>query len=330
MADASARAAVGRTGLRVTRLGLGTAALGFLPPAVEEEQAGPVIQRARELGLDYFDTAPLYGEGRAERRLGTILPAWPRDSFVISTKAGYILTGTQATTPDDPRDWIPPEPPKDYGYDAILRGVEASLRRLGLDRLDIVYIHDPDTHFAEVLAGAYPALDRLRAEGVIRAIGAGMNQAAMPVRLAQAANFDCFLLAGRYTLLDQRGLPELLPLCAARGIAVIIGGAFNSGILADPYAATPTFNYRPAEGVWIEKARRIDTIARQNGVPLKAAALQFPLGHPAVAAVLAGPRSLVELEENVAMFQAPIPAAFWAALKAAGLLAAEVPVPPGL
>lgn len=330
MADLSNRTAIGRTGLRLTRLGLGTASLGFLPPHVEEAQAEPIIRRARELGITYFDTAPLYGEGRAERRLGTILPSWPRDSFVISTKAGYTLTGTQATTPHDPRDWVPPEPPKDYSYDTTLRGVEASLQRLGLERLDIVYIHDPDTHFAEVMAGAYPALERLRAESLICAIGAGMNQAEMPARFARAADFDCFLLAGRYTLLDQRGLHEFLPLCAKRGIAVVVGGVFNSGILAHPYAETPTFNYRPADGVWIEKARRIDTIGRRHGVPLKAAALQFPLGHPAVAAVLAGPRSQTQLEENVAMFTTPIPTAFWAELKATGLLATEAPVPPGL
>jgi D-threo-aldose 1-dehydrogenase len=330
MAQVSERTKLGHTELQVTRLGLGTASLGFLPPQAELAQAGPTIIRARELGIVLFDTAPLYGEGQAESRLGTILPSWPRDSFVIATKAGYLLTGAQPTMPADPRDWVPPEPPKDYGYDAIMRGVDASLRRLGLDHLDIVHIHDPDDHFEAVMNGAYPALERLRSQGVIRAIGAGMNQAGMLARLARAADFDCFLLAGRYTLLDQRGLPELLPLCAEKAISVIIGGVFNSGILAKPYAATPTFNYRPADTAWIAKARRIDAVCREHDVPLKAAALQFPLGHRAVTTVLTGPRSLANLEENVAMFEFPIAAAFWDDLRAAGLLGPEVPLPPSV
>jgi D-threo-aldose 1-dehydrogenase len=215
----------------------------------------------------------------------------------------------------------------DFSYDGVLRSVEESLARLGLDRIDILHIHDPDEHYEAALTGAYRALDRLRAEGTIRAVGAGMNQAEMLVRFARAADFDCFLLAGRYTLLDQSGLAELLPLCAERGIAIIIGGVYNSGVLADPHGDGATFNYRPAGMRLLERARRLDAVCARFGVPLKAAAIQFPLGHPAVSVVLNGARSVAELEENAAMFRTPIPPELWAALKAEGLLPEGVPVP---
>jgi D-threo-aldose 1-dehydrogenase len=217
-------------------------------------------------------------------------------------------------------------PVYDFSYDGVMRSVEESLERLGVERVDVLHVHDPDDHLEEALAGAYPALDRLRAEGAIGAVGAGMTQTPALVRLAQAADFDCFLLAGRYTLLDHGGLTELLPLCEQRGISLIVGGVYNSGILADP-APGATFDYAQAPPALLERARRLHEVCARHGVPLKAAAIQFPLGHPAVASVLTGCRSAAELEENVRMFETPIPADLWAELRAEDLLAPDVPVP---
>ena len=211
---------------------------------------------------------------------------------------------------------VPPvNPVFDFSYDGVMHSVEESLERLGLDRVDVLHIHDPDEHYDEALSGAYRALDRLRAEGTIGAVGAGMNQAEMLVRFARDADFDCFLLAGRYTLLDRTGARELLPLCAERGIGIIAGGVFNSGILANP---TPggTFNYQAAPLDIVERAQRLAAICKRHGVELKAAAIQFPLRHPAVAVVLTGCRSVAEVEENVRMFQTRVPDELWKELDA--------------
>ena len=326
MTEPLPRARVGRTGLEVTRLGLGTVALGFLYSATPEREAHATIRRALELGLNFFDTSPLYGNGTAETRVGAVLSTLPRGSFVLSTKAGYEIQEGASLDGFSHRFYL--EAPRDFSYDAIMRSFERSLRRLRLERIDIVHIHDPDDRFEEALEGAYRALAKLRAGGVIRAVGAGMNQSAMLARFAGAADFDCFLVAGRYTLLDQAALEDLLPVCERKNISVFAGGVFNSGILADPYAAAPTFNYSPAAPAMVEKARRIDAVCRRHGVPLKAAAIQFPLGHPAVAAVLCGARSVAELEENERMFRRPIPAGLWAELKAEGLLPGQAP--PGM
>jgi len=207
-----------------------------------------------------------------------------------------------------------------------MRSFEESLDRLGVDRVDIVYIHDPDRHYAEALGGAYRALDRLRSEGTIAAVGAGMNQGEMLARFARDAEFDCFLLAGRYTLLDQTGLTELRPRCQEKRIAVIAGGVYNSGILANPGPGA-TFNYAPAEPAVLERTRRLDAVCRRHGVPLKAAAIQFPLGHPAVVSVVIGSRSIAELDENIAMFRSNIPAALWDDLRREGLISATAPAP---
>lgn len=320
--DPSRRVPLAATGLSVTRLGLGTAPLGGLFRAVAEGEARAVVERAYELGLRLFDTAPLYGFGLAERRLGQILRDKPRSEIVVSTKAGVQRAGPPA---DDGYTYAD-EPVCDFSYDGVLRSFEASLERLGLDRVDIVHIHDSDDHFEQALAGAYRALDRLRSEGTIAAVGAGMNQSEMLTEFARAGGFDCFLLAGRYTLLDQSGLAELLPLCLESGIAVIIGGPFNGGILADP-ARAPVFDYRPAPPRVVEKALRIKAVCERNGVPLKAAAIQFPLGHAAVASVLTGCSSSAEVEENVRMFEYEIPTSLWDDLRSEGLIAGGVPVP---
>jgi D-threo-aldose 1-dehydrogenase len=327
------RRALGRTSLRVSRLGLGTAPLGGLFEAVGDEEAEAVVSRTLELGIDFIDTAPLYGFGVAEERLGRALADVPRDSFTLATKVGRLL---EPDAPVDPalvhdgkpyfEDTPPVNPVFDFSRDAILRSIEESLERLGVERLDVVHIHDPDDHFEQALSEAYPTLDRLRSEGLIGAVGAGMTQSAMLARLAREADFDCFLLAGRYSLLDQEALSELLPLCAERSISLIVGGVYNSGILANPDPRA-TFDYVPAAPALIERARRMEAVCARHDVPLKAAAIQFPFGHPAVANVLTGTRSVAELEENVRMFETPIPADLWDELRAEGLLAPEVPTP---
>lgn len=295
--------------------------------AVADADAFAVLEHAWNAGLRFFDTAPLYGMGLAEQRLGVALKGRPRDAFTLATKVGRVLRA--GNSPESDQFWrgVPAlHPVFDFTYDGVMRSVEESLQRLGLERVDLLHLHDPDDHFEEALNGAYPALDRLRSEGLVGALGAGMNQAEMLVRFAKEADFDCFLLAGRYTLLDQIGLRELLPLCLDRGIAIIAGGVYNSGILADPRPGA-AYNYMPAPPELLDRARRLRSTCERHGVPLKAAALQFPLGHPAVAAVLSGSRSTAELEENLSMFRLEIPSGLWAELRADGLLPIEAPTP---
>jgi D-threo-aldose 1-dehydrogenase len=310
----------------VTLLGLGSAPLGGLFQAVTDDEAHRVVEAAWQTGIRFFDTAPQYGNGLAEQRFGAVLSTKPRDQFVLATKVGRLLRAGAPPQSDTFPGAPPLNPVFDFTYDGVMRSVEESITRLAIDRIDILHIHDPDEHFAEALSGAYPALDRLRAEGTIKAVGAGMNQAEMLARFAREANFDCFLLAGRYTLLDQVGLKELLPLCVERGIAIIAGGVFNSGILADPRTGAH-YNYQAAPDELVQRAARIKAVCERHGVSQKAVAIQFPLGHPAVQTVLTGCRSVGELHENVEAFEAPIPTAVWGDLKAEGLLAAEAPVP---
>jgi D-threo-aldose 1-dehydrogenase len=325
---------LGRTSLTVSRLGLGTAWLGNLYQAVEGSAATAVLVRALELGVRLIDTAPLYGLGPAERRIGPVLAARPRRSFALSTKVGRVLRPRERDDPELVDEGRPlfvdaPDlfPAFDFSHDAVLRTLAGSLERLGLEQVDIVLIHDPDDHFDQALEGAYPALERLRADGTITAIGVGMNQADLLVEFARATDIDCVLPAGRYTLLDQAGLRELLPVCAQRGISVVIGGVYNTGILGDPRPGT-LYNYRTAPTELLERVRRMQTVCARHGVPLKAAAIQFPFGHPAVTSVLTGVRSVAEFDENARMLRLPIPADLWAELRAERLLPEEVPVPP--
>jgi D-threo-aldose 1-dehydrogenase len=317
--------AIGRTGLAVTCLGLGGAPLGR--PEIGDEQAVETVRAALGLGVRLLDTAPLYGRGASEARFGRALAGVARDSYVIATKVGRRLPVDLPPGERPPGSEVENLPFFDFSYDATLRVVEASLRRLGLDRIDILHIHDPDAHEAPALEGAYRALRRLKEEGVCRAIGAGMNQAEMPARFARAAEFDCFLLAGRYTLLDQIGLRELLPLCAERGISIIIGGPYNSGILATGALPGATYNYQPAPPALLEKTARIQAVCDRYGVPLRAAALQFPLAHPAVAAVIPGAVTPAEAEDNLAMLRWSIPPALWTDLRDEGLIDAAAPLP---
>jgi D-threo-aldose 1-dehydrogenase len=301
--------------------------------AVDEDVARATLQASYDLGVRYFDTAPLYGNGVAERRLGEFFSRVPRNEVILSTKVGRLLLSEPPADPARLNEGFNPFvgapslfPVFDFTYDGAMRSFEASLKRLGLDRVDALLIHDPDDYFEEATGGAYLALDKLRREGVIGAVGAGMNQAEMLARLARAGDFDCFLVAGRYTLLDQAALGELLPLCVEKRIAVIIGGVFNSGILTDPRPGA-TFNYRPAEAHWVEKALRIRVVCERHGTPLTAAALQFPAAHLAVTTILTGVRSPAEIEQNARMMRFPIPAALWAELKREQLLPEDAPVP---
>jgi D-threo-aldose 1-dehydrogenase len=321
------RVPLGRTPLSVTRFGLGTAPLAGLYEAVEEDQALQVIDRAWEAGIRHFDTAPLYGHGLAELRLGKALHEKPRDEFVLASKVGRLLRADAPPEPGQSFHGVPPVNPMfDFSYDGVMRSVDESLERLRLERIDILHIHDPDNHFDQALHGAYKALDHLRSEGVIRAVGAGMNQAEMLARFAREGNFDCFLLAGRYTLLDQVALEELLPLCVERGIAIVAAGVYNSGILADPKPGA-RYNYATAPHPLLERARRIRAVCDRHGVPLKAAAVQFPMGHPAVSCVVVGCRSVAQLNESIEMFAVDIPPALWLELKTEGLLQDDVPTP---
>ena len=332
---------LGRTGLRVTRLGFGGASIGGLFSPVSDGDAQATLEHAWDLGIRYFDTAPLYGYGLSERRFGAALRGRPRDAFVLSTKVGRLIRPPERIAPDadvDRQDHdgredayygrrAPERPVFDYTADGVRRSIEESLERLGLGRIDIAYIHDPDDHWQAAIDGAYPALHRLREEGLIGAIGAGMNQSAMLARFAREGDFDVFLLAGRYTLLDQEALAGFLPLCVERGIAVTIGGVMNSGILADPRPGG-MFNYNRAAPALVERARRIEAVCARYGVPLKAAAIQFPLAHPAVVSLVAGVRQVAHLDDYPAMMRVAIPLDLWADLRTEGLLAESAPTPP--
>jgi D-threo-aldose 1-dehydrogenase len=289
--------------LELGRLGLGTAPLAGLYEAVDEDDAYAVVDRAWELGIRTFDTAPYYGSGLAEQRLGTALRDRPRNDFVVSTKVGRLLRPGTSAWHDAPAL----EAYFDFSYDSALRSLEESLERLGLDRVDIALVHDPDDHYDEALAGAYRALAQLRDEGVVRSIGVGMNQSELLCRFAREADPDCFLLAGRFTLLDRSGADELLPLCVERGIAVIAGGVFNSGVLA----GGDTYDYGSASNDVLERVERLRATCAGLDVPLPAAALQFPLRHPAVATVLVGCRTAEEVAEDVRLLEEELPPALW-------------------
>jgi D-threo-aldose 1-dehydrogenase len=317
---------IGRTGLRVTRLGLGGVALSGAPPATDPErptaepEAVALIQRTLALGVNYLDTAPMYGVGESEARYGEALRGVARERYVLSTKVGRVLRAPAAGSAK--AAWA-----FDFSAKGVRESFAASLERLGLERVDILFVHDPDDHYEQALAEAFPVLVELRNAGRVRAIGAGMNQWQMELAFAREGHCDCFLLAGRYTLLDQTALPEFLPYCVERGIAVVAGGPYNSGILAVGARVGATFNYRAAAPEMMDKAARIGEVCAHHGVPLKAAALQFILAHPAIVSVIPGARSIQEVEENLRMVEHPIPAALWADLKDRGLIAAAAPTP---
>jgi D-threo-aldose 1-dehydrogenase len=322
---------LGRTGLSVSGLALGTAPLGNLYAAVSDQDAEATVRAALAAGLTYLDTAPHYGLGLAERRLGRVLAGLPRQAFVLSTKVGRLARPLEDGETADPHGFVDAPDGKrvwDFSRDGVRRSLEESLARLDLDRVDAVYLHDPDDHEREACELAFPALAELREAGVVGAIGAGMNQAEMLTRFVRHLDLDVVLVAGRYSLLDQRALAELLPACAERGVAVVVGGAFNSGLLADPRPGA-RFDYVPAPPELVARASRLQEVCSRHGVPLRAAALAFPFGHPAVTSVLVGVRSVAELEEDVALYQRRVPGELWAELVATGLVGGHVPVPVG-
>jgi D-threo-aldose 1-dehydrogenase len=324
---------VGRTGLFVPRVGLGTAALGNFQRAMTDAEAIAVIDRALADGIRYIDTAPLYGHGLAEQRVGRAIASTPRSELIISTKVGRLLR--EGAPPDDSQyhDGIPfyqdvpaAGPVWDFSYEGIRQSVEESAGRVGVSQFDCLLMHDPDDHLAQASSESYWALSDLRAEGMVSAIGAGMNGSAPLAELVRDCDLDIVLLAGRYTLLDQSSMADLLPLCQERGVSVVVGGVFNSGVLIDPSPGAH-FNYLPADQKILEKARSIQRICDSYDVPLAAAAIQFPLAHPRVCTVLIGARSIDELEADLSLFDVEIPPQLWSDLKRADLLGADVPTP---
>jgi D-threo-aldose 1-dehydrogenase len=316
--------------LDVTSIGLGSAPLGGLFSPVSDADAYATLERGWSAGIRFYDTAPLYGFGLAERRLGAFLRQQKRDSYVISTKVGRLLRAPDGAAAEDDfyKGAQRERPVFDFSHDGVMRSVEESLMRLGLDRVDVLLVHDPDDHYDDAVAGAFRALQRLRSEGTVKAIGAGMNQSEMPVRFAEAVPVDCFLLAGRYTLLDQGALDALFPVCAAKNIGILLGGIYNSGILANPRAGAK-FNYQDADAALIARALALDALCRKHGTELKAAALQFCMAHPAVTVAVLGARNAGEVADNIAMSQAPVPPAFWQELRAQNLVDARAPLPGG-
>ncbi|MFE9403092.1 aldo/keto reductase [Streptomyces sp. NPDC006530] len=297
----------------VTALSLGGAALGNLFSPLSDATARGAVDAAWDAGIRSFDTAPHYGLGLSERRMGQALRERPRDAYTLSTKVGRILEPRDGGGDDLAAGFAVPATHRrrwDFSADGVRRSIESSLERLGLDRVDIVYLHDPDDHAEQALREAYPALEGLRSEGVVRAIGAGMNRTALLTRFLRETDVDAVLCAGRYSLLDQEAADELLPEAAARGRSVVVGGVFNSGLLADPCPGA-TYDYAAAPPELVERALRIKAVCAAHGVPLRAAALAFPLRHPAVAGVLVGARSPAEVIDAAAQFETPIPDALW-------------------
>lgn len=331
---------LGRTQLRVTQFGLGGAALGNLFRVVAEDEAIAVVRAARAAGIGYFDTAPYYGHGLSEQRMGSVLRELPRNSYVLSTKVGRVLVPLR----DRPLstvahtgyvDPLPFEPVFDYSYDGVMRSFESSLVRLGVARIDILLIHDlgrmthgADRHaetFETAMTGAYRALDELRRDGRIGAIGLGVNEIEVCIEAMDRGDFDCFLLAGRYTLLEQRALDQLLPRCDKRRVSIILGGPYNSGLLTGRPSPNATWNYAPVPRDILERAERLYQICRAHQVSLESAALQFPLFHPAVSTVIPGSRSVTELAANLEHMAVRIPSSLWRDLKTEGLVRPDAP-----
>jgi|TARA_B100000959_G_scaffold35005_1_gene33399 D-threo-aldose 1-dehydrogenase len=299
---------IGKTDVSVTRIGMGGAPLGGL----DSKTARNTLEYAYAQGIRYFDTAPLYGSGLSEIHNGEFLSTLKRTDFVLSSKVGRLIIPGQ-------------DIPFNYTKEGILRSIDESLTRLNLDSIDIVLIHDPDDHYSSALNEAFPTLAKLREEGVIKAIGAGMNQWEMLRRFAADADFDCFLVAGRYTLLDHSALHELMPLCLEKDISLILGGPYNSGILASDLDTKSTYFYDPSPLEVIERAKKIKRVCDRHRIPLKAAALQFGLMHRSVAATIPGPRSPGEIKDNIAMASVKIDSDLWKELKQEKLIHQDCP-----
>lgn len=331
---------LGRTSVSVTELGLGTAPLGDLFDKVEDDEASAIITAAWEGGVRYFDTSPWYGRGQSEHRLGRALYRKNRDEFVISTKIGRVLR--RPLKPGPIRDqWIGGlnfETVYDYGYDGVMRSFEDSLQRLGISSIDLLLVHDLDiwnhknparldAYFDQLITGGWRALAELRDSGAIKGIGAGLNATGTIPRFLDLFDIDFFLLAMRYTLLETDVLDDEFPRCAERGVGIVVGGGYNSGILATGPIPGAMYNYEPAGPAILERVARIEAVCKRWNVPLAAAALQFPLGNPIVASIIPGAITTKQVEQNLAAFRHKVPADLWAELKHGKLIRADAPTP---
>ncbi|MEO8396838.1 MAG: aldo/keto reductase [Chloroflexota bacterium] len=309
---------VGRTPLRVSQVGFGTAPLAAAPgwrkgEFIAESQALTTLQTAFDQGIRFFDSAPFYGRGLAETRTGKFFAQLPRDQFVIATKVGFVITG------DEMR--------RDYSREGVLRSLEDSLKRLQVDHVDILHVHDADDYARQVLDETFPALADLRSQGVIKAIGAGMNQWRVPMEFAQNADFDCFMIAGRYTLIEQGALP-FYDFCLQKGISIFAASIYNSGILATGSASSiAAYNHGPPSAEIVARVQAIEAICREFDVPVHTAATQFPLAHPAVKAIVVGFQQTSEVQACLKALQQPVPAGLWQRLRETGLLNSATPIP---
>jgi D-threo-aldose 1-dehydrogenase len=330
---------LGNGGLTFTELGFGTAPLGNLYRAVTEADADAILDAAWAGGVRYYDSAPLYGFGLAERRLGRALYGRPRDDYVLSTKVGRLLRPCLPENRDGIGKWFDVPARQEvysFTYDGVMRSVDFSLERMGVDRFDILYVHDidvpnqgsraaVDARVDELMRGGYYALLSLRDQGVIRAFGAGVNEWEVCEELTRRGDFDIFLLAGRYTLLEQEALTSFLPLAESRGIGIVIGGPYNSGILATGPVEGAYYDYEPAPPEIRERVRRIEAVCQAHGVAMVEAAFHFPLRHPAVVSVIPGGQTPAEMTQNLEVAAATVPDALWADLKAEGLMREDAP-----
>lgn len=332
------KVAFGRVDLQVSTFGFGTAPIGNIFREIDETTSDAMVQHAWENGIRFYDTAPMYGHGLSELRTGHSLRWKERDDFVLSSKVGRVLKPARRQDIDY-APWTNAgrfTMHFDYSYDGVMRSFEDSLQRLNLERMDICFIHDIDVFtrgeeqpavFEQAMDGAWRALSQLRDEGIVKAIGVGVNEWQVCQAALEKRDFDCFLLAGRYTLLEQESLDTFLPMCEERGAAVMVGGGFNSGILATGAVEGAKYNYAPAPPDILERVRQIEAVCREYEVPLPAAALQFVVAHPAIPTFVAGTRTVDQLDQNLLWFRHEIPADFWSTLKQKGLLREDAPTP---
>ncbi|MEM6891343.1 MAG: aldo/keto reductase [Pseudomonadota bacterium] len=336
--DPSTKNKFGRVDLDITAFGFGTAPVGNIFREIDEGTSDAMFQASWDAGVRYYDTAPMYGHGLSELRTGHSLRWKNRDDFILSSKVGRRLVPAKRSSIEF-APWTNAAAFKvefDYTYNGTMRAFEDSLQRLALERMDICFIHDIDVFtrgdeqpevFKQAMDGSWKALSKLRDEGVVKAIGVGVNEWQVCQAALEARDFDCFLLAGRYTLLEQDSQDTFLPMCEERGAAVVVGGGFNSGILATGAKEGAKYNYAPAPAEIMDRVTKIEAVCADHNVPLPAAALQFVVAHPAIPSFIAGTRTVDQLNQNLDWFSHPIPSDFWAELKHKGLLREDAPVP---
>ena len=320
---------LGRSAVEVTELGFGGGPLGGLFAPLDDDSAAGALAAAWDCGIRYFDTSPHYGIGHSERRMGEFLRRQPRGAFTLSTKVGRLLVPQDPAGRMDDSFHVPATHRRvwDFSRDGIVRSVDDSLARLGVSRIDVLFLHDAEEHFEAALRDGYPALAELRAQNLVGAIGAGMYDTTLLTRLVQETDTDVVMLASRYTLLNQQALDDLLPACAERGVSVLAASVFNSGVLAAPRpAAGAHYDYEPASAELLRRVQRIADVCEAHGVTLPQAAMAFPLRHPVVAGIVVGMRSAAEARRNAESFRAEIPAQVWADLRGEGLLDQRAPV----